>query len=136
MSDKFSAGSGPVLSFKPKLLFNFPFIFPLQDSRLTYLNLPTKRPAFSGNKKKRHFEFCSPLIKNLSVSYQIRSETYHLFISLVVQLSDFLFGKLGLEFGSNAVITNGRVSFCVPLHLFVDTRIHQYILATISASEQ
>lgn len=69
MSDKFSAGSGPVLSFKPKLLFNFPFIFPLQDSRLTYLNLPTKRPAFSGNKKKRHFEFCSPLIKNFLISF-------------------------------------------------------------------
>jgi hypothetical protein len=31
----------------------------------------------------------------------------------ILQLSDFLFGQLGLVFGSNAVITNGRVSFMV-----------------------
>uniref|UniRef100_A0A0E0CPF8 UDP-glucose:glycoprotein glucosyltransferase n=1 Tax=Oryza meridionalis TaxID=40149 RepID=A0A0E0CPF8_9ORYZ len=29
--------------------------------------------------------------------------------TMMEKLSDFLFGKLGLEFGSNAVITNGRV---------------------------
>lgn len=42
------------------------------------------------------------------LSIFVRSITF-----VSVQLSDFLFGQLGLVFGSNAVITNGRVSFMV-----------------------
>ena len=40
-------------------------------------------------------------------------QKYTICFFFLLQLSDFLFGQLGLVFGSNAVITNGRVSFMV-----------------------
>lgn len=35
--------------------------------------------------------------------------------SIILQVDQFLYGQLGLEYGVNAVITNGRVSFVLTL---------------------
>lgn len=69
----------------------------------------------------------------LPVSKQFCSELL-MHIYLVVQLSDFLFGQLGLEFGSNAVITNGRVRICSP-H-FVSVHVQASSMFNIAGPSQ